>query len=51
VRATRFLRDAEGLVARLNAVSPKAERAVQPSAERTQRHASDHHSPLPGTDK
>ena len=51
VRATRFLRDAEGLMARLNSVSPKAERAVQPSAERTQRYASDHHSPLPGTDK
>ncbi len=51
VRATRFLRDAEGLVARLDAVSPRAEPAVQPSAERTPRYASDHHSPPPGTDK
>jgi len=51
VRATRFLRDAEGLVARLDAASPGGEPPVDPGAERTLRYASDHQSPAPSTDK
>lgn len=51
VRATRFLRDAEGLVARLDAASPGGEPPVDPGAERTLRYASDQQSPAPSTDK